>query len=117
MNNSAIVTLSYFLVRGAEAPAISTLSLHDALPIFRSTGTGPGAAAPAPGAWDPQPEEAAWVWPRSEEHTSELQSRGHLVCRLLLEKKKATKEALKSGNVKPEKVSNETTKDEAPKKE
>src|SRR5690625_7095722 len=29
--------------------------------------------------------------PRSEEHTSELQSRGHLVCRLLLEKKKDTK--------------------------
>src|SRR5690625_1251841 len=28
-----------------------------------------------------------WLW-RSEEHTSELQSRGHLVCRLLLEKKK-----------------------------
>src|SRR5690625_6193138 len=28
--------------------------------------------------------------PRSEEHTSELQSRGHLVCRLLLEKKKTT---------------------------
>src|SRR5690625_6757480 len=29
------------------------------------------------------------LWPiRSEEHTSELQSRGHLVCRLLLEKKK-----------------------------
>src|SRR5690625_6424674 len=28
---------------------------------------------------------------RSEEHTSELQSRGHLVCRLLLEKKKTTK--------------------------
>src|SRR5437870_6523291 len=30
------------------------------------------------------------VRPRSEEHTSELQSRGHLVCRLLLEKKKKT---------------------------
>src|SRR5439155_24584854 len=30
----------------------------------------------------------ASVFPRSEEHTSELQSRGHLVCRLLLEKKK-----------------------------
>src|SRR5690625_5919753 len=29
-------------------------------------------------------------WRRSEEHTSELQSRGHLVCRLLLEKKKQT---------------------------
>src|SRR5437870_8362277 len=37
--------------------------------------------------------QGAWVKPisssvRSEEHTSELQSRGHLVCRLLLEKKK-----------------------------
>src|SRR5690625_7049434 len=30
------------------------------------------------------------AWVRSEEHTSELQSRGHLVCRLLLEKKKTT---------------------------
>src|SRR5690625_6535473 len=30
-----------------------------------------------------------FIW-RSEEHTSELQSRGHLVCRLLLEKKKPT---------------------------
>src|SRR5439155_8976626 len=32
----------------------------------------------------------SWSWTRSEEHTSELQSRGHLVCRLLLEKKKDT---------------------------
>src|SRR6266508_5822515 len=32
--------------------------------------------------------DAAYERPRSEEHTSELQSRGHLVCRLLLEKKK-----------------------------
>src|SRR5437870_9636990 len=32
-----------------------------------------------------------WLEDRSEEHTSELQSRGHLVCRLLLEKKKNTK--------------------------
>src|SRR5439155_6054718 len=31
------------------------------------------------------------AWHRSEEHTSELQSRGHLVCRLLLEKKKKRK--------------------------
>src|SRR5690625_5716866 len=30
------------------------------------------------------------LYARSEEHTSELQSRGHLVCRLLLEKKKNT---------------------------
>src|SRR5437870_9968074 len=34
------------------------------------------------------PEELEREWIRSEEHTSELQSRGHLVCRLLLEKKK-----------------------------
>src|SRR5690625_5842760 len=32
-------------------------------------------------------QASVWQW-RSEEHTSELQSRGHLVCRLLLEKKK-----------------------------
>src|SRR5690625_5680529 len=31
------------------------------------------------------------ITPRSEEHTSELQSRGHLVCRLLLEKKNKKK--------------------------
>src|SRR5439155_24047424 len=34
---------------------------------------------------------------RSEEHTSELQSRGHLVCRLLLEKKKKTRTCRKCG--------------------
>src|SRR2546422_1285704 len=34
------------------------------------------------------PGETRWVRMRSEEHTSELQSRLHLVCRLLLEKKK-----------------------------
>src|SRR5215510_7865751 len=41
--------------------------------------------------WDRKtgrPAARAIVWQRSEEHTSELQSRGHLVCRLLLEKKK-----------------------------
>src|SRR2546429_1239087 len=34
------------------------------------------------------PVSAPFAWHRSEEHTSELQSRLHLVCRLLLEKKK-----------------------------
>src|SRR5690625_6472609 len=51
-----------------------------------------GAPSPAPtqprnprgSAWQTEP----WLHCRSEEHTSELQSRGHLVCRLLLEKKK-----------------------------
>src|SRR5207253_9520353 len=37
---------------------------------------------------DQQPAELGQDETRSEEHTSELQSRGHLVCRLLLEKKK-----------------------------
>src|SRR5439155_3458563 len=36
-----------------------------------------------------------WIVERSEEHTSELQSRGHLVCRLLLEKKKKKKNEIK----------------------
>src|SRR5207253_10536435 len=55
--------------------------------------------APAPGPWqhwDLHPSViiglvllgGLYVYWRSEEHTSELQSRGHLVCRLLLEKKK-----------------------------
>src|SRR2546422_1176566 len=43
-------------------------------------------------------DEQAAVAARSEEHTSELQSRLHLVCRLLLEKKK---KGVKSGTVKP----------------
>src|SRR5690625_6397421 len=39
--------------------------------------------------WTPEEDELAPHF-RSEEHTSELQSRGHLVCRLLLEKKNKT---------------------------
>src|SRR5690242_20801496 len=38
-------------------------------------------------------------WPRSEEHTSELQSHVNLVCRLLLEKKKKTKTHLKNNHI------------------
>src|SRR5689334_23693141 len=37
-----------------------------------------------------QPVDALWVAVRSEEHTSELQSQFHLVCRLLLEKQNST---------------------------
>src|SRR5207253_4200356 len=39
-------------------------------------------------------ERASDAYERSEEHTSELQSRGHLVCRLLLEKKKKKSKTL-----------------------
>src|SRR5690625_6546859 len=41
------------------------------------------------------PEGWRWRLNRSEEHTSELQSRGHLVCRLLLEKKKTETELIR----------------------
>src|SRR5207253_11496832 len=48
-------------------------------------------------------------WPasagRSEEHTSELQSRGHLVCRLLLEKKKRCRKQRRPSRHKPSSVS------------
>src|SRR5258708_19384722 len=65
--------------------------------IGRSTITtgAAGAAAAAPAAAGAAPAAGAAAPPlvaaRSEEHTSELQSPDHLVCRLLLEKKKNTK--------------------------
>src|SRR5688572_32531916 len=81
------------------------LSLHDALPIYRALcaprelsisvacvgRTLPSRPAPPFGGLalvrDPRCPGPA-VLPRSEEHTSELQSQSNLVCRLLLEKKK-----------------------------
>src|SRR5437870_8286069 len=75
------------------------LSLHDALPISRSAmgsipapgppGAPPGIppGPPGPPGPPPAPIDPGSTMTRSEEHTSELQSRGHLVCRLLLEKK------------------------------
>src|SRR2546422_1103541 len=50
--------------------------------------TGPQGATGAAGATGAQGDTGAQGAARSEEHTSELQSRLHLVCRLLLEKKK-----------------------------
>src|SRR5439155_5835749 len=102
----------------ASAPSeIYPLSLHDALPIFDPSGAvdlldrelhsvpalrAVHAARPGDGQQRAQLDGLALVgatrarpssWARccpsrSEEHTSELQSRGQLVCRLLLEKKK-----------------------------
>src|SRR3712207_8997384 len=84
-------TYSVFFFNDTATTEIYTLSLHDALPILI-------------GEWgvtdhytasdiDRQHENASYyckvlVSERSEEHTSELQSRQYLVCRLLLEKKK-----------------------------
>src|SRR5947207_11447213 len=62
-------------------PEIYTLSLHDALPIFRTHPDGSDCDRHAGGG-------VRHPASRSEEHTSELQSHSELVCRLLLEKKK-----------------------------
>src|SRR5947209_17623013 len=85
----------FFLFNYTAITQIYTLSLHDALPISTpesSSRRGRSGFAtrireillhnerlPVP------PKSDEW---RSEEHTSELQSRQYLVCRLLLEKKK-----------------------------
>src|SRR2546422_8304638 len=76
----------FFFFNDTATTEIYTLSLHDALPIclhdfltaFRQVSPFEAVAA-------------ALGIARSEEHTSELQSRLHLVCRLLLEKKKKKK--------------------------
>src|SRR2546422_4600772 len=82
----------FFFFNDTATTEIYTLSLHDALPIFSiliarhfSRCSGVRTAAAARRAFTPSRRMAVW---RSEEHTSELQSRLHLVCRLLLEKKK-----------------------------
>src|SRR5690625_6134847 len=66
-------------------PAPYTLSLHDALPICPRPCSTSTRATWRQAEWRAGPPTSR---ARSEEHTSELQSRGHLVCRLLLEKKK-----------------------------
>src|SRR5215510_16483933 len=75
---SVFIFFFFFFFNDTPTTEIYTLSLHDALPISPVTGW---PATPSQGRATTLPP------PRSEEHTSELQSRGHLVCRLLLEKK------------------------------
>src|SRR2546422_9246577 len=76
----------FFFFNDTATTEIYTLSLHDALPIS-SHRTRPARPARAPCASAGRAPRCG----RSEEHTSELQSRLHLVCRLLLEKKKKKK--------------------------
>src|SRR2546421_5800476 len=70
-----------FFFNDTATTEIYTLSLHDALPIC------PCRRSLRPGV-DKFCISRCFHQPRSEEHTSELQSRSDLVCRLLLEKKK-----------------------------
>src|SRR5256885_16641265 len=75
--------LIFFFFNDTATTEIYTLSLHDALPIFVRLLESAAADRADSG------EKARGIdHPRSEEHTSELQSPCNLVCRLLLEKKK-----------------------------
>src|SRR5258708_30868065 len=77
----------FFFFNDTATTEIYTLSLHDALPISTMStprGRPPTGMTLQPACSDRPPRL------RSEEHTSELQSPDHLVCRLLLEKKKTT---------------------------
>src|SRR5438876_3759681 len=85
-------------VNGRLATEIYTLSLHDALPISHTPIERRGGGERRQGEphttrpeREHQPGRRGWCVARSEEHTSELQSPVHLVCRLLLEKKKRHK--------------------------
>src|SRR6478672_7628117 len=70
-----------FFFNDTATTEIYTLSLHDALPIYPASvppaGPGPAGRSQSPPG-------------RSEEHTSELQSRSDIVCRRLLEQKKTS---------------------------
>src|SRR5690349_22916594 len=98
---------SLFFFHDTATTEIYTLSLHDALPIwtFEKLWRPPGRArrefcsARRRDTWPHWPEWGRQN--RSEEHTSELQSRRDLVCRLLLEKKKKQSETKQSHNAKP----------------
>src|SRR5690349_23654749 len=98
---------SFFFCRATAASEIDTLSLHDALPIFVYQ---PNSKAPymtvtksrdgdeddfavSSAQSSSSPSRLFVTVMRSEEHTSELQSRRDLVCRLLLEKKKKRQQA------------------------
>src|SRR5258708_24030678 len=79
----------FFFFNDTATTEIYTLSLHDALPISANSSDSRAASATRAGPSASASHEEPGV--RSEEHTSELQSPDHLVCRLLLEKKKNKK--------------------------
>src|SRR5438045_9110470 len=96
------ISFYLFFFKHITTTSIDPLSLHDALPILNSAVTGELMSSPVigmPRSPDSRVAMSMGIWPsngtrrrfasraRSEEHTSELQSLRHLVCRLLLEKK------------------------------
>ena len=87
-----LLSITSFFFNYTATTEISTLSLHDALPIStlkeQFKGLYPEAARKAMEQVQEMADKKMMDAGRSEEHTSELQSPDHLVCRLLLEKKK-----------------------------
>src|SRR6266513_5899322 len=82
MDTISIIRVVFrFFFNDTATTEIYTLSLHDALPISPEQHPQPAAARC-------RHHHGALTPVRSEEHTSELQSRFDLVCRLLLENKK-----------------------------
>src|SRR5690349_25160819 len=77
----------FFFSNDTATTEIYTLSLHDALPISGAIGASRFTIRCCA-------IETRLLAQRSEEHTSELQSRRDLVCRLLLEKKKKKKKKI-----------------------
>src|SRR5258707_11654472 len=100
---------SFFFFNDTATTEIYTLSLHDALPISapaRHGLEGLQVGSGGNGGHGKFLEDA-----RSEEHTSELQSRQYLVCRLLLEKKKVNCQRLGAGlSVRPNLSTRQRTK-------
>src|SRR3712207_7239905 len=101
-----LIIFLFFFFNDTATTEIYTLSLHDALPILR----GVLGVVERPLDLTAERDELTEVLrgdrqaqlrgrqrgvDRSEEHTSELQSRQYLVCRLLLEKKKKNKRQTK----------------------
>src|SRR5205814_9990622 len=86
---TSLMSSIFFFFQPTATTEIYTLSLHDALPIFARR---QNARRLLGADHDPRKEAGRHAadsgGKRSEEHTSELQSLRHLVCRLLLEKKK-----------------------------
>src|SRR5256885_11192458 len=77
----------FFFLNDTATTEIYTLSLHDALPIFRKSVRVPRVQGVRGKVLERQHRRRLDAPGRSEEHTSELQSPCNLVCRLLLEKK------------------------------
>src|SRR5205809_7630757 len=89
LRGASVIAIIVFFFNDPATTEIYTLSLHDALPI--SSWRRPCGGCP--GCWTRRGPRCIG---RSEEHTSELQSRLHLVCRLLLEKKKSSSSSASS---------------------